>query len=563
MIKVFKNHVCLYTVTTTLLSLLQSGIGIGANVEKNSGVPNISVTSPIPPISDIFVYQYPSTAPIDVASIYRAQNISDRYYTWIDGHEVPASFNSILSGSNSNSPLKGDGGERRDKHPPVRYRFSNENSGLKLYDGLYYICDDCTKDTIDNRSYKMTNAPHNLTAITVKGRGTEVTGENVAVSSQVLGRSFTYGVSVSKDGKIVLKNPILKNAGTALYASDGVIKVNKGIIDGSQKAVEAIEKSYVLLEDTEIKTSDGKASLLSYKNSEVWMSGGSVDFMNSHGVSSTSGGKINLENVKITGKDSENKNHAVLHTDLGGPINFKGTIKTINVHGVLSENTVATSNSILPLGDLSDNVEATEVNIESSFVTVSGNNAYGVYFKGEKSWERLANEDSSEEEKTPRRLEVVNLQRTMFSAQDYAIYSTDKTFGVVSLMESTLSSDSLLLKAEKGASVAVLAVASTTLEGGAYVDENSTAKLYLGDSSTWILQSKQKREQDESALKGISSVSLVNLISGSSIKFTPSKPNQNYMYQTLHIGKGTGEVYKAQERAHIYLNTYLNSGGGS
>ncbi|WP_208438392.1 autotransporter outer membrane beta-barrel domain-containing protein [Bartonella vinsonii] len=539
MIKVFQNRVYLYTVTTALFSLFQSGIGVCANTEESR---------------EFYTDVFPVMTDIDVAVIGRNGDI-ERNRIHIDGHKFPPSFNSIPRRNNSNFPLRRYSGL-------MKYGYSNENGNPKLivYDSLYYICDDCTSDTIDNRFYTIANRS-NLTTITVKGIGTKVTGKNVKVSSRVSDETFLVGVSVTENGKIVLEDSVLKGTNIALRASNGVIEVKNGKIKKSHEGVDATDNSFVLLEDTEIKTANGIASLLSYDNSEVWMSGGSVDFMNSHGVSSMLGGKINLENVKITGKSDKGKDHAVVRIDLGGEVNFKNVIIDVtDVHGILSENTVATFNSILPLEGLSDNIKATEVNIESSDVKVRGNNAYGIYFQRGKPREELNNEEASKEEKTLGRLKVVNLQRTMFSAQDNAIYSTDKTSGVVSLTKSFLSSDSLLLKAEKESSVAVLAV-SSTLEGGVDVDETSTAKFYLGDGSTWILQKKRYREQGNAGLTKVSSVSLVNLISDSSIKFTSSKPDQNYSYQTLKIGKGTGEVYKATDGADIYLNTYLNSGG--
>ncbi|WP_345117691.1 autotransporter outer membrane beta-barrel domain-containing protein, partial [Bartonella jaculi] len=58
-----------------------------------------------------------------------------------------------------------------------------------------------------------------------------------------------------------------------------------------------------------------------------------------------------------------------------------------------------------------------------------------------------------------------------------------------------------------------------------------------------------------------SSLSLVSLMGDSSINFKKLKSASTYDYRTLHIGKGTGEAYKARDGAHIYLNTYLNNGG--
>ncbi|WP_208432251.1 autotransporter outer membrane beta-barrel domain-containing protein, partial [Bartonella henselae] len=286
-------------------------------------------------------------------------------------------------------------------------------------------------------------------------------------------------------------------------------------------------------------------------------------FTDSHGVSSTLGGKINLDSVKITGngKEKNSNNYAVLHTDLGGPINLDGvTINAMNVHGVLSENTVRTSNSIPLPGNLSDNIDVTEVNIKSSSVTVEGERSYGIYFRGEKSGEEFENRGKLEEVKKLPRLEAINIRRTTFSVPDsVALYSTDSTYGVVNLMQSTLSGRSLL-RAERGALVKILASAST-LEGGAHVDDRSTAELYLGAGSTWTLKQNQERDSRESAGTNDSSISFLLLMNDSSIKFHKLKTDKDYNYQTLHIGNGTGTVYKAQDGAYIYLNTYLNEGG--
>ncbi|EJF83313.1 autotransporter outer membrane beta-barrel domain-containing protein [Candidatus Bartonella washoeensis] len=571
MIKVFRNHVYLCTFTTAIFSLLQNGIGWGANAEAPK-IYKITVTSVSPSMSssrstNIFPVspsgEFSSTP--DSNSINSLSGRRDYILSGLSGDNLEQGVgerSTKISGSNAGRPLKGEGGDRDGgRYVYVIDRDSDSNRAKKLlvYDGAYYMCNGCGSDTIDNKSYrikskKFSQYPSNA-AITVKGIGTTVTGENVTIKSRVSDQSFKHGVYVSEGGKIVLKNPMLRNTGTALYADNGVIQVEKGIIKKTNKAVEAINRAFVLLEDTNIKTRDAKASILSYDRSEIWIAGGSIDFMDSHGVSSTLGGKVNLDDVKITGNGGKDKNHAVLHTDLGGPINFKGIIDVTNAHGILSENTVATPNSILLPRNLSDKVDAIEVNVTSSSVTVQGNGAHGIYFKGEKpSSEYLNNEDSNEGEKTSK-LEAVNIRRTMFSVQDgVAIYSSNSKFGVVNLMQSTLSGHSLL-RAEKGASLIVLADAST-LTGSSYVDNDSTAKLYMGTGSTWILQQRAE------GLTSDSSLSLVSLMGDSSINFKKLQSAQTYEYQTLRIGKGLGQAYIAQDDgAYIYLNTYLNSGG--
>ncbi len=200
--------------------------------------------------------------------------------------------------------------------------------------------------------------------------------------------------------------------------------------------------------------------------------------------------------------------------------------------------------------------------MKSSSVTVNGKGSYGIYFRGEKPWSEGGDkkeEISSEEEKVPPRLEVVNLDKTEFSVlDDAALYGKNMISGAVGLVHSTLRSGNFLLKAEEGASITVLADAST-LEGRTHVDKNSNAELYLGGHSQWILQQPLQKDQHEAAHD--SSISLVSLMDESSINFKRHESSSVDDYQTLRVGKGKGEVYKAQGGASISLNTYLNSGG--
>ncbi|WP_375624213.1 MULTISPECIES: autotransporter outer membrane beta-barrel domain-containing protein [unclassified Bartonella] len=542
MIKVFRNHVCLCACTTAILSLLQNGVVVGASVGhhysgSSYGSRNIE--------TDIYVLPIAPTVPN-----------SSYLISSVDGYPIRDNNSSFFSGGS-------------EEKASAYAREIDENGKLILHDGAYYICDSCEKDKIDNRSYNVVRGgqPTSATAITVKGIGTRVSGKNVTVSSQVADETFLVGVHVLENGKIVLEDPILKGTVIALRASNGVIEVKNGKIEESHEGVDATENSFVLLEDTEIKTANGIASLLSYDHSEVWMSGGSVDFMNSHGISSMSGGKVNLENVKITGKGDRSKDHAVVHMDSGKAVNLEGTIVSAgNIHGILLETKV---NSI-PLQEVKDlsnedsdsKIPVTEVNIKSSSVTVKGKGSYGIFLRGEKPWsegEAKKEEISSEEEKAPPRLEVVNLDKTEFSVlDDAALYGRNIISGAVGLVHSTLRSGNFLLKAEEGASITVLADAST-LEGRTYVDKNSNAKLYLGGRSKWILQQPLQKNQHEAAHD--SSISLVSLMGESSINFKRHESSSVDDYQTLRIGKGKGEVYKALDDASISLNSYLNSGG--
>ncbi|CAK02073.1 autotransporter outer membrane beta-barrel domain-containing protein [Bartonella tribocorum] len=592
MIKVFRNHVCLCACTTAILSLLQNGREVYAATQEEEGKPYV--------IKVIPVVSANSSPQLSGSNKHKLPLKGES-----GGNYSPSMINignndEGISGGDDYRVLSGKEGEKRHQNGgkgyeknidnTVRNEDSDErgvNPAFYYYSGLYYVCDNCgtgpnnVKSTgegpkIDNKSYRITNEnasnyPPGPTAITVKGIGTEVRGKNVTVSSQVADETFLMGVHVLENGKIVLEDPIIKNTVIGLRASNGVIEVKNGEIGESHEGVDAADRSFVLLEDTEINTANGNASLLSYEHSEVWMSGGSVDFMNSHGVSSMLGGKINLENVKVTGKGKEKNsdNHAVVRADLEGTVNLKGTtIRAMDVHGILLENKV---NSI-PLQEVKDlsnedshsesGVPVTEVNIKSSTININGAGSYGIYFQGEKPWSEGGDKKegtSLGEEKSPPRLEIVNLDRTDFSvSDDTALYGENLISGAVSLMKSTLHSGNFLLKAEKGASITVLADGST-LEGRAHVDENSNAELYLGGRSTWILQ--QQLPKDQHKVANDSSISLVSLMGGSSIHFKRQEPSSVDDHQTLRIGKGKGEVYRAREGASIFLNSYLNSGG--
>ncbi|WP_208441808.1 autotransporter family protein [Bartonella raoultii] len=601
MIKVFRNHVCLCACTTAILSLLQNGMVVAARTGERGNMYSHGTSD----MTDIYIIPLAPTAPYSPYYLVSS----------VDGYPISAlSHGNVIDGSSSDSghlsgsnvhkpPLKGEVG---DKYSPPNntINISNNDEGIRggsdyrklsgidgetgytknvdnsvqdgdsngravnpdfyYYSGFYYICDHCGASRIDHKSFKITNKnvsnyPSHPTAITVKGIGTRVEGESVTVSSEIADETFLMGAHVLENGKIVLEKPLFKDTAIALRANNGVIEVSKGKIEKSQEAVDATGKSFVLLEETNIKTAGGIASLLSYEDSEVWMSGGSVDFMNSYGISAMLGGKVFLNGVTVTGKGDNGKRHALVHVDLG-TVNLKGsTVRAENIHGVLLENTVIKD---LSKEDSDSEVPVTEVNINSSSVIVSGQGSYGIYFLGEKPWSEVEDkkeEISLEEGKRPSRLEVINLDTTKFSVlDDTALYGKNVIFGVVSLMKSTLHSGDFLLKAEKGASITVLAD-SSMLEGRTYVDEDSRAEFYLGGGSKWILQQKLQRDQQEDA--NSSYISLVSLMGGSSIHFKRHESSSVDDYQTLYIGKGKGEVYKAQEGASISLHTYLNSGG--
>ncbi|WP_158521538.1 autotransporter outer membrane beta-barrel domain-containing protein [Bartonella sp. 1-1C] len=392
--------------------------------------------------------------------------------------------------------------------------------------------------------------------------------------------SNIYGVDVLKEGKVVLTQSVVSNTHVALNVSNGIIGMYNGVIKESNIAVQALGKpTNVILINSQIETKDGKASLVSMGGANVEVkSGGLINFTNSNGAYTALGGKVTFDSTHITGTGmtKEQKNYAVFYIDQGGYIDFKnGNINVINAFGLLIDNTVATSNSI-SLDSLDENLQTdksniniTKANIEGATIEVKGDEFYGIYFRGENpadnTIEKVNNaivggkEDKKNLDiadiKFPIRL--VNLKDTKLNVVGgSAIYSAGAAGGNISLFNSSISADHLLLMAEKKSSVLVLAD-NSLLTGGSYVDESSTAEFYLSGNSVWFLtQTKQKNSQDLDNFY-ISVLGLDN----SSINFKRFKSPEAYNYKTLHIGKGVGDVYIAKNNAQIHLNTSLSFNG--
>ncbi|AQX26292.1 outer membrane autotransporter barrel domain-containing protein [Bartonella sp. Raccoon60] len=450
---------------------------------------------------------------------------------------------------------------------------------------------ECDENKVDSAStYKCTNSGEkiisdkNFQAIIAEGKGVDIKGTNITLGGvdempKKAGKtkSDIYGVDVLKEGKVVLTQSVVSNTHVALNVSNGIIGMYNGVIKESNVAVQALGKpTNVILVNPQIKTKDGKASLVSMGGANVEVkSGGLINFTNSNGAYTALGGKVTFDSTHITGTGMTKgqKNYAVFYIDQGGYIDFKnGNINVIDAFGLLIDNTVATSNSI-SLGENlqtdKSNINMTRANIEGATIEVKGDEFYGIYFRGENpagnTIERVDNAIAGVKEdeknldiadiKFPVRL--VNLKDTKLNVVGgSAIYSTGAAGGNLSLFNSSISADHLLLMAEKKSSVLVLAD-NSLLIGGSHVDESSTAEFYLSGNSVWFLtQTKQKNSQDLDNFY-ISVLGLDN----SSINFKRFKSPEAYNYKTLHIGKGGGDVYIAKNNAQIHLNVSLSFNG--
>ncbi|WP_455476362.1 autotransporter family protein [Bartonella sp. B17] len=444
---------------------------------------------------------------------------------------------------------------------------------LEPYWKSNYLCNNCGDNTkIDNETLMITKENVGKTgfshvAITVKGgEGTQgevtkakITGNNVKIASEVSETPYTYAVSATQDGEVDLTNLTVKNAKIAFYANNnGKIKVNHVNVEESNAAIKAINKGLVALYNVKINTSgkNEKVNISSAYNSEVIVNSGTINFMDSYGFYSVRDGKIALSDVTITGESQEKNlnNYAIFFLDKGGIIDAnKVIVNANNMHGIMLENTQNDPNSVPSREDLLGDDAMSRINIRNSSFKVHGDGSYGIYFRGEKQWDRRENAKILEKEHSLRSLDSVTLWNTTFLVDDIAIRSINAAYGIVNLSQSTVVSENLLLKAEGGSLIEILAE-NSSLKGSVHANDDSVVKFYLDEDSKWILRSKPNSIDD-------SSISFVSLINGSAIDFEKPKSTQDHFYQTLRIGTGKGVVYKTDDKAQIYLNTYLASDG--
>ncbi|QEE12027.1 autotransporter outer membrane beta-barrel domain-containing protein [Bartonella krasnovii] len=426
---------------------------------------------------------------------------------------------------------------------------------------LPYECNDGAKHTISDKIYMITVPvkPKNgegssLTlpaAIGVQEPNTVIQAMRIEVKGTA-GVEDIYGAVVSRGGKIVLSDSAFKNVSVGLKADHGIIEVNRGTIEASQVAAYA-EKvgASVTLTNTKIKV-DGQgigqeSALFINADAGIQMKGGFIDVNDAAALYVERGGRAILDGVTITSKrkkikDRENTNEKTAYTVLNvkqqGSVYLKNTnIVSTNVH-VLTVGQDFNTQSAVGRGE---NILISRVNIEDSTIKAIGNK-HGMRF--ETGGETNVYEQG-----------LVFLKRTVFEVPAGTAIHNNNSRSYIAVTEGTKIFGDLLLTAEKGGTVAILAD-SSSLIGGTYVADDSIAELYLTGGSKWFLT--RRREIDSQVSNPTSSfISFVKL----SDSFIAFETPMFHEYQTLHIGKGEKEVYSAQDSADIYLNTYLRRDG--
>ncbi|WP_019220128.1 autotransporter outer membrane beta-barrel domain-containing protein [Bartonella florencae] len=307
--------------------------------------------------------------------------------------------------------------------------------------------------------------------------------------------------------------------------------------------------------------------------------GGTLELKNSETVTSDvlakKNGMVILNNVSITLEDKNIKgdngkevssngkdvSRAVFAVEQGGSLFVnKGEINVTNMYGFVGQN----SPVIFEKG--SSNITGgyvSEVFMKDTDVTVKGDGAFGLYFRG----------SSSQEEYLEGELLFtfgdLQFDKTSFKVPDgTVIYSDDaRRHPSITLLEGSRFSGDLLLDVKNNSFVTIEAIASS-LVGGTRVDSGSSAGVELFDNSQWTVKptkqsnvSEEEKKLQQDSQRYTSSLSLVRLADSRIIFQQPTDGR----FQTLQIGPldGGGLIdyaYAAAGKASLHVNAYLNHG---
>ncbi|ENN91031.1 autotransporter outer membrane beta-barrel domain-containing protein [Bartonella schoenbuchensis] len=364
----------------------------------------------------------------------------------------------------------------------------------------------------------------------------------------------TQPTSVIQDSQVKDSLEQLKvDSGGMIAITDGVVHTSsRGVMNvavisaNAGSSVSLVRTDVSVLGDSQFN--DRNTGLFTSSAATSTMNGGSIDFINGTGVRSFLGGTTDLDGVEINGHGNNTdsvKNSMAFHASLGGWINFRnGSVDVIRAHGLLIDNAPFDLSARGGAGASPIEPRISKVNVENSTIMVKGEASYGIFFHKKPDQERGQTGGFSSG--------LVSFKKTTLLVPDNTAIYNDRTEGHVALLSSKISGD-LLLEAKNGSSVTVMADASS-LSGGARVFDESTGELYLTNGSRWIITRSKTQDPQWS------SVSYV-MVKDSAIVF--ERPTSDD-YQTLRIGKGSGEAYNAKEGgAQIYLNVSLEGGSHS
>ncbi|WP_175869017.1 autotransporter outer membrane beta-barrel domain-containing protein [Bartonella gabonensis] len=499
---------------------------------------------------------------------------------------------------------------------PIMSVNANSNNLENLCDpnAQVYKCNDGKKHTIKNKTYHLEYSKQYISdytpvsALYVEKAGTVVDASQITVTGDSADEIYGYGALAKEGAHLNLTNSNFKNI-PALHAESAIIRMTDGTIMGGAHAISALGKGTDIavvrvkiettLKETTPKELNGieETALISSFGSKIRLSGSTVIFNGKGSFLSLYGGEYSFDSSVIKGKGKQktviigetsvNKLPEAFDISQGGFVQLNNSsIELSDMHGFLIKNAsgnVHNKGWLLRQGfNLADAFKKTNIKIEKSKISVQGKETYGLYFYGLDSndmWGDMRNLGAQGValEKT-----FVQLSKTTFSVPEgIAVYGTgDSGYGAeatLELSENTRISGDLLLKAENDFSFLVQAY-SSTLTGGARIEDTSRIDLQLKNGSTWYL-TKSKYQGSQKADFTPSSLSTLSLVD-STVVFEKYVSQD---YQTLHIGNkiyneddihaldninkkagmddGENKVYSAEGNAQIKMSTFMNNDG--
>ncbi|WP_455476806.1 autotransporter outer membrane beta-barrel domain-containing protein [Bartonella sp. B41] len=571
MVNIFKKRTHLCVITTSVLFFLQ-GMDVCMGSAENSSNAVESTVCAIKTGGDFFCNDGSARriegktfniSKKDGRAIYVKGKSLSPVVSWVEEHPTVVHSTTMI-------PLPASGLTSVKKQKPFDWRMNGKSGKTYLYaDGVNIVGPGFDNDTIgwsDDDEGPVSAVVADGDARILFASSSKSNSQRVDIRSGSFIRSFGVGLKAQGGG------------GIAMFG---------GAINTHYMGAVADYDSYVYLDNTRVSL-EGEFAVagLQALGGDMVVDGGAVSFSDdSVGVSVSAGGRADLKNVSITRRTPEESGGSVIRLTNRGAVfevNGKGKIDFFNGSVI-----VADSRGIwikdeddreIPYPSIksggSVSVESL-VNIRNSGITIEGDKSYGIDFDG---WSQsfYAEEDfnssrSAEVTKGDSRRErfvggkMVLLNDTNFVVPDgTAIYSKDLSGSVV-LRNSFLVGD-LLFRSEGNSTLGIF-VDSSEIRGGGRVSGNSLAKLYLSNGSLWSLvksTSKSQQTQNQKCFDAcISSV----VLEDSTIQFLPTLPESasrsdinSSLYQTLRIGNGKGEVYRASGNSWIHLNAYPDVG---
>ncbi|WP_455465751.1 autotransporter outer membrane beta-barrel domain-containing protein [Bartonella sp. B39] len=439
-----------------------------------------------------------------------------------------------------------------------------------------YSCGDGESHIIKGQTLKASSATQhsvranndntivNLEKTTITGAGSSDRENDVDLSKLQL----VSAVLAETGASIVLeKGSKVHSSMIGLEAQrGGKVTMTDGTVDALYVGALASSGSSIHLDNTNILANGPLAIAgLASDSSTIEMNSGSITSTNGVGVRSESGGHVRLDKVNIIARRKKGQSNSAEVSGrsaflLGnsGSIDFKNGNVVTDADGLWVRDTggIVKPNSSRRRRSAEVRSSINRANVESSTITVEGEGRYGIHFDGSEKVKPLFLDGLRGFSKPLEELALISLKETVLTVPESTAIYSNNSGGRVFLEKKTNLAGDLLLRSE-GNSQVFVSVSDSNITGGVRVDQDSYAKIELSNKSEWTLtRSRYKLQGISDTYSRISCVSFED----STIRFAVPE-SEGYKYQTLHIGRGVGEVYKAQGDAHLYLNTYLNKGG--